>query len=188
MWISELGGPFSRAEEEGGLQPGFLDFSNILGNATALPEFDAHPQSWMLILIIVGAAALVAAITFFVLRSLSKHGSTDDDEFLELATRAQVAIDDIEANQVEFDDVIIRCYVEMSQALRTERGIKRKEAVTTQEFEKELLAKGFPTHPVHQLTQLFEQVRYGHQQLGEDAKKRAIESLREIIAYCKREI
>jgi len=185
MWISEVSNQLPRNEEQGGLPPGSLDFSNLSGNATVLPDFEANPQSWMLILIIISAAVLVAAVTFFGLRALSKREATYDGEFQELASRAQAALDDIEDNQLEFDDVIIRCYAEMSQALQAEKGIKRKEAVTPHEFEKELLAKGFPSHPVKQLTKLFEQVRYGRQQLGKDAKGRAVESLHEIIAFCK---
>jgi hypothetical protein len=185
MWISEVSNQLPRDEERGGLPPGFPDFSDLSRNSTILPGFEANPQSWMLILTIISVAGLVAAITFFGLRSLSKRDSTDDDEFQELASRAQAALDDIEADRIEFDDVIIRCYAEMSQALQVEKGIKRKQAVTSHEFEKELLSKGFPAHPVQQLTKLFEQVRYGRQKLGEDAKGRAMESLREIIAFCK---
>jgi hypothetical protein len=185
MWISGLGKQIPQPEEGEEIQPAFLDFSEISGNSTAMPEFEAAPQSWMLILIIIGAAVLVAAITFFGLRYFLKHRSTDGDQFQELASRTQAAIDDIEANQIEFDDVIIRCYAEMSQAIQADKGITRKQAVTTHEFQKELLSKGFPAHPVRQLTQLFEQVRYGHQALGEDAKDKATESLREIVAFCR---
>lgn len=186
LWISEFAGPLNQSDEQTGLQPGFLDFSSISGNATALPEFEANPQSWMLGLIIVGAAALVAGVTFYGLKSLSKREPMDDDPLWEFADKAQVALNDIEAAKIEFDDVIIRCYAEMSQTLQAEKGIQRAQAMTTHEFEQELLAKGFPAQPVQQLTRLFEQVRYGRQQHGEAAKRSATESLREIISFCRR--
>jgi hypothetical protein len=167
------------------LQPNFADLMESTGEETALPNFEVESQSWMLLATLCGIAVLVTAITFLALKSLSKRGPTDDGQYLELANKAQAALDDIEEAEIEFDDVIIRCYAEMSQALQSEKGIKREQAVTPHEFENELLAKGFPAHPVRQLTQLFVQVRYGHQHLGENAKERATESLHEIIAFCR---
>jgi hypothetical protein len=73
----------------------------------------------------------------------------------------------------------------MSQTLQSEKGIQRGEAMTPYEFEQKLLARGFPARPIQQLTKLFEQVRYGRQQPGENEKQVAVESLGEIIAYCK---
>jgi hypothetical protein len=57
--------------------------------------------------------------------------------------------------------------------------------MTTHEFERELLQRGFPALPVQRLTRLFEQVRYGGQQPGVFEKQTATESLREIIAFCR---
>ena len=91
----------------------------------------------------------------------------------------------IEEQQAARDPERLNCYAEMSQALQAEKGIRRAQAVTTHEFEKELLTKGFPGRPIQQLTRLFEQVRYGHQQLGDEAKQSAKESLREIIDFCR---
>jgi hypothetical protein len=185
MWISEVGGQLAQPDEESGLQPGLLDFTILSGNATALPEFAANPKSWMLILIIIGAAALIAMVTFNGLKSLFNRESMDDPELLEFADKAQAVLDDIEAAKINFDDVIIRCYAEMSQTLQTENGIQRAQAMTTHEFEQELLAKGFPAWPIQRLTQLFEQVRYSHRHPGENAKSAATESLREIIDFCR---
>ena len=187
MWISEAARGLMRPEEGMELQPGYLDLTGIPRGADTFPSFEANPQPLMLTLIIIGAAALVAVITFYGLKSLSKPKPVDDPQFLEFADKAQTALDDIEAAEIDFDDVIIRCYAEMSMTLQAEKGIRRARAMTTHEFEQVLLAKGFPSRPVQQLTQLFEQVRYGRQQLGEDAKLVATESLRKIIDFCKRQ-
>jgi hypothetical protein len=188
VWISEAAQGLMRPEEGMEPQPGLLDFTGISRGADALPSFEANPQPWMLTLIIIGAAALVATITFFGLKSLSRPKPVDDPRFIEFADKAQTALEDIEAAEIDFDDVIIRCYAEMSMTLQAEKGIRRAQAMTTHEFEQVLLAKGFPSRPVQQLTQLFEQVRYGRQELGEDAKLIATESLREIVAFCKGQI
>jgi hypothetical protein len=180
-----MGVRLTQPEETTGLQPGLLDFSSISRDANALPSFDANPQPWMLTLIIVGAAALAAVIVFYGLKSLSGRELVDGPQLLDFADRAQSALEAIEAAKIEFDDVIIRCYAEMSQTLQAENDIQRDQAMTTHEFGQELMAKGFPAGPVQQLTRLFEQVRYGHQQPGEGAKRVATESLREIIDFCR---
>ena len=167
------------------IQPGIAEIPELTGEVVDPSNFEVATQSWMLLAIICGTAAIAAAITYWVLKLLFKRESDGYDRYSELAVKAQAALKDIESAKIDFDDVIIRCYAEMSQALQTEKGIKRKQAVTPNEFEEELLAKGFPPHPVQQLTQLFVRVRYGHQELGEDAKERATESLREIIAFCR---
>ena len=139
----------------------------------------------MLTLTIIGGSALIAVSIFFVLRPLSKRKSAGRSQFQDFADNAQATLEAIEDSQMDFQDVIIRCYAEMSQMLMVENNILRDQAMTTQEFEQELLARGFPPQPVRQLTQLFEQVRYGHQKTGESEKRAAKESLNEIIDFCR---
>ena len=185
MWISDFGQRMTPSEEITGQQPGSIDFCAISGAGIAPPSFEANPQSWMLTLIIFVGAALIAVITFFGLKFLVKPKRSDNLQLDEFAAKAQTALDDIKAAKIDFDDVIIRCYAEMSQILQDEKDIQRKQAMTTQEFGRELLTKGFPTQPVQQLTQLFEQVRYGRRQPGDDAQLTATVSLREIIDFCR---
>jgi hypothetical protein len=54
--------------------------------------------------------------------------------------------------------------------------------MTTQEFEKLLQGKGLPDEPIHQLTLLFEEVRYGNIAPGEGDETRAISSLRTVVS------
>ena len=79
--------------------------------------------------------------------------------------------------------VVLRCYQQMSLALQKEQGIEREIYMTTGEFENLLVARGFPSQPVHQLTQLFEAVRYGHWQSNADDEQKALDSLTAIVKH-----
>jgi hypothetical protein len=81
--------------------------------------------------------------------------------------------------------VIIQCYLRMGQALQQEQQIEREAFMTTGEFEALLSARGVPPDPVHQLTRLFDAVRYGRQEPGSGEEQRAIQCLEAILAYSK---
>jgi hypothetical protein len=82
-------------------------------------------------------------------------------------------------------DVILNCYRRMSQALQEDQGLVRDGAMTTGEFERLLVAQGVPRDPVHQLTQLFDAVRYGRWQPGAGDEQRALDSLDAILAHSR---
>jgi hypothetical protein len=82
-------------------------------------------------------------------------------------------------------DVILRCYRQMSLALENQQGIERKDYMTTREFEKLSESLGVPTVPIHQLTQLFEAVRYGNWQPNTVDEDQAINCLEAIELYCR---
>jgi hypothetical protein len=71
----------------------------------------------------------------------------------------------------------------MSQALKKGRGIERDASMTTGEFEASLEAAGIPHEPIHQLTRLFDAVRYGNWQPGPAEKQKAIQCLEAIMIY-----
>ena len=102
----------------------------------------------------------------------------------QLANEAQNAVDALNAGE-EFKDIVIRSYARMSQVLIQERGLKRDQAMTPYEFEQSLVEKGLPYDPVHQLTHLFQEVRYGTQKPGVADEQRAMDCLRAIVAYCR---
>lgn len=85
----------------------------------------------------------------------------------------------------DLKDVIITCYREMSLALKKGRGIEREASMTTGEFETLLEAAGIPHEPIHQLTRLFDAVRYGNWQPGPAEKKKAIQCLEAIMLYSR---
>ena len=80
-------------------------------------------------------------------------------------------------------EAIIRCYRQMSLVLERDKGIEREYFMTTGEFEERLEAEGFPHEPVHQLTQLFEAVRYGNWQPNPADEKKAIVCLESIMSF-----
>jgi hypothetical protein len=85
----------------------------------------------------------------------------------------------------DLKDVIIRCYLQMSLALNKARGIEREDFMTTGEFENLLEAAGIPHEPVHQLTRLFDAVRYGNWQPNVADENKAIQCLESIMLYCR---
>jgi hypothetical protein len=84
---------------------------------------------------------------------------------------------------MEPDEVILRCYQEMSRVLQQFGGIERQVFITPSEFEIELFAAGFPKEPVHQLTHLFEIARYGRNAPTSVDEQEALRSLQKLITY-----
>jgi hypothetical protein len=97
---------------------------------------------------------------------------------------AQIAWQGLQ-NGLALRDVILQCYRQMSLVLEKSQGIKRKESMTTREFEIFLESAGIPHDPLHQLTQLFEAVRYGNWQPNPVDQQKAIRSLESIMAYSR---
>jgi hypothetical protein len=85
----------------------------------------------------------------------------------------------------DFRNVIIQCYSQMSAALQKEKGIERSGNMTSHEFEDLLISSGFPSGPVHELTQLFEKVRYGHEPPNKSDETSALASLDTIIHFAE---
>ena len=69
--------------------------------------------------------------------------------------------------------------------MRQEQGIERKDFMTTREFENLLETAGVPHDPIHQLTQLFEAVRYGNWQPNPVDEQKAIHCLQAIMLYSR---
>jgi hypothetical protein len=84
---------------------------------------------------------------------------------------------------VDLKDVIVNCYRQMSLAMMQEQGIEREDFMTTREFETVLESAGIPHEPIHQLTRLFEAVRYGHWQPDAAEERQAIQCLEAIVAH-----
>jgi hypothetical protein len=103
-----------------------------------------------------------------------------------LLNEAENAVNALKAGE-DLRNVIMRCYLQMARALQEEQGISRSNNMTVREFEDWLQSKGVPYAPVHQLTGLFEKVRYGKQPTSENDERIGVESLNEIIKYCRKE-
>ena len=132
------------------------------------------------------AIASTLAVGLFIVRYFRRQVQQPvvDDPLLQEAQNAIEALKDGR----DITNVIIRCYSQMANALEEDHGIARSSPMTTREFEDLLIARDLPAAPVHGLTNLFEKVRYGRQQLSESDEKSAVESLSEIVAFAERKL
>ncbi|HSM24876.1 MAG TPA: DUF4129 domain-containing protein, partial [Anaerolineaceae bacterium] len=69
---------------------------------------------------------------------------------------------------------------------KEEYEIEREHSLTAREFENYLLKKGIPITPIHQITSLFEKVRYGNKPTDLNDERIAIESLSSIRFSCQK--
>jgi hypothetical protein len=130
---------------------------------------------------LVGIALLMGSILLGIwIFSPSKQPTTIDLVGLE-AEKAWQAL----MTGLDMKDVIIKCYRQMSLAVEKEQGIERKDFMTTREFENLLESAGIPHDPIHQLTQLFEAVRYGNWQPNLMDEQKAIHCLQAIVLYSR---
>ena len=125
------------------------------------------------------AAGILMGIWIFV--SASSRATAIDIVGLE----AEKAWQELIAG-VGLKGVIIKCYRQMSLALEKEQGIEREESMTIREFEDLLEAAGFPYDPIHQLTRLFEAVRYGNWQPNPLDEQDAIHCLEAIMLFSRK--
>ena len=86
----------------------------------------------------------------------------------------------------DFRNVIVDCYLQMTNVLQEECGIERSHQMTAREFQDWLEFKGLPRIPMQNLTNLFEKVRYGKQQFDQSDEKIALDSLSEVIRFAER--
>lgn len=133
-------------------------------------------------LVLAGILAGLVIVVIALSRRAPSPGNTKD----KLQQEAASALDALNAGQ-SFKDVIVRCYMQMAQVLLEEQGLQRREPMTVSEFERLLAGSGLPLSPVHQLTRLFEQVRYGRQPASEADQQLGIVCLDEIMRYCQGE-
>ncbi len=124
--------------------------------------------------LLVGAAALGGGFVLTRQRPKRKISLLEAE-----AQKARQALLDGQAVK----DVILNCYQQMCLALQQEKGVERLVFMTTGDFERLLLDKGYPFEPIHRLTGLFEAVRYGHWQSGRSDEQTAITCLEAIIRF-----
>ncbi|MGE5251814.1 MAG: DUF4129 domain-containing protein [Bacteroidota bacterium] len=124
----------------------------------------------------------MAVIVVAVLLSKPQPSPTAGDALQQEAMKAVQALDSGRA----FKDVIVESYMRMVHVLQEEQGMQRDEQMTVREFESSLVSRGVPEAPVHQLTGLFEKVRYGRQAVNEEDRALGIESLNQVIRFCGR--
>lgn len=101
----------------------------------------------------------------------------------EIAHIARSSLDELRSGR-ESSDVIINCYLRMSDVVADKRRLHREIAMTPQEFAIRLERAGLPGDAVRRLTRLFEIVRYGDRKSAPKDVTEAVTCLNTILHYC----
>jgi hypothetical protein len=144
------------------------------------------PEPWVTTLttiLLAGGITLIVVVIAVVIWRRSRQAQ--NEPLARVRREAQAALDAIQAGG-DLRDVILRCYSQMVQAAAEYRNIRRTSDMTPHEFEQILANRGVPGSPVHDLTLLFEQVRYGAYRPSRQDERTAVASLSAIISACER--
>jgi hypothetical protein len=148
--------------------------------------FVASPPRWLALVAALGLAVLLAGLlvgtAWFIWRHIHRPATPSPLE--QLAQQARDALESLRAGD-DLKNTVIRCYFEMVRVLDEQRGIKRQMDMTPREFEIRLERAGLPDEHVRRLTRLFEAVRYGAKDVGENEERRAVACLTAIVEACE---
>lgn len=155
------------------------------GEISISPEdYEPKPPSPILIYFIsVILLLILAGITWRLLRPWLLQRGESTLPLNDIASIARISLDDLSDGQ-QWEDVIVRAYLQMSEIARDRRGIQRQQAMTPKEFATRLELAGLPADPVHCLTHLFEKVRYGGRTAEENEIVKAKRCLKAILEAC----
>lgn len=101
----------------------------------------------------------------------------------EIAHIARSSLQDLNAGR-DTSDVIVNCYLRMSDVVADKRKLQREIAMTPHEFATRLERAGLPGDAVQRLTRLFEMVRYGDRKSAPRDVSEAVNCLNTILRYC----
>lgn len=154
-------------------------------NALPLPEFQPPEVSPTVSYLISFGFALGLTLLLWVLyRGWKKYAAMHASQPLsELAHIARSSLKDLNAGR-DSSDVIVNCYLRMSDVVADKRQLHRDIAMTPQEFALRLERAGLPGDAVRRLTRLFEIVRYGDRKSAPKDVNEAVSCLTTILHYC----
>jgi hypothetical protein len=131
-----------------------------------------------------GFALLWLAVMWGLYRGWKKYQRMNNQKPLEeLARIARSSLEDLASGR-NSSDVIINCYLRMSDVVSSRRQLHRAVAMTPHEFALRLEQAGLPGDAVKRLTRLFEGVRYGDRKSGPRDVTEAVSCLTTILNYC----
>jgi hypothetical protein len=129
-------------------------------------------------------ALLWLAVLWGLYRGWKRYQSLNTKKPLdEIAKIARSSLDDLSTGR-NSSDVIINCYLRMSDAVSHKRQLQREIAMTPHEFALRLERAGLPGDAVSRLTRLFEAVRYGDRKSAPKDVTEAVNCLKTILHYC----
>ncbi|WP_436927524.1 DUF4129 domain-containing protein [Halosimplex amylolyticum] len=159
--------------------------SSGLGNPAAgsgLAQAPSIPPA-LIAAVLVGVLGLAVLMIVSVTRGDEQFHPVEDEEDFEapeaadFAEAAGRAADRIEEGNASVDNAVYRAWLEMTNLL----NIPDPESIAPMDFADAAIEAGLEADDVHELTELFNEVRYGHKD-AESREDRAIEILRAIEA------
>jgi hypothetical protein len=134
-------------------------------------------------LISFGVALLLLIIVWAIYRGWKKYTALTNQPLSEIAKIARSSLHDLSSGR-DSSDVIINCYLRMSDVVSNKRHLHRSIAMTPHEFALRLEHAGLPGDAVSRLTRLFEAVRYGDRKSSSKDVNEAVTCLTTILNYC----
>jgi hypothetical protein len=148
-----------------------------------LPPAPPQPTDTLVLAVSIGLVLMLIGLAAWLGRRFLFHELPPLAQIAQEADRARRDL----ASGGAIEDVVVRCYRQMSRIVAEARELRRSKATTPHEFEDTLAKAGLPMAPLHALTQLFEDVRYGGLTPGPAERLAAIASLEAIAAACREE-
>lgn len=166
------------------LQAGGADQSGA-ENGAPIPVFEPPQVSpTVSYLLSFGFALLWLALLWAIYRGWKRYRRRQTEKPLaEIARIARASLDDLSSGR-NSSDVIINCYLRMSDVVASRRQLQRQIAMTPHEFALRLEQAGLPGDAVTRLTGLFEGVRYGDRKSVPRDINEAVSCLKTILNYC----
>lgn len=154
-------------------------------NTQPMPEFSPPQISPVFSYLVSFAFALLwIAVMWGLYKGWQKYLALSAKKPLdEIAHIARSSLDDLKSGR-DSSDVIINCYLRMSDVVADKRKLQREIAMTPQEFAVRLERAGLPADAVRRLTRLFEMVRYGDRRSAPRDVNEAVSCLNTILHYC----
>lgn len=135
-------------------------------------------------LISFGVALFLLLMIWALYRGWQRYIALSNQKPLEeIARIARSSLKDLSSGR-DSSDVIINCYLRMSDVVSSKRHLHRAAAMTPREFALRLEQAGLPADAVSRLTRLFEGVRYGDRKSSSKDVNEAVNCLTTILHYC----
>lgn len=149
-----------------------------------LPPAPPAPPDWLAWAASAGIVLILGGLIFYIAKRLLF--SQEVPALVQIGDEADKARRELDQGGV-VEDVVVRCYRQMSRIVAEARDLRRQRADTPEEFAEVLIEAGLPAGPLAALTRLFEDVRYGNIPAGPNERQAAIDSLAAISAACRQE-